>query len=485
MQETHSPQKVARSSIMYTVALVYQKILSFAYFSIIARMLGPERLGTYLFALSFAAFFSLVVDVGFVPMVIRTFAQKTEDQERRFRLFLGIRISCAVAGAALLFVSGLALGYDSTLLVLIGIASIIMLLDAFTAFFYALFRSLQNLWYESIGTAVFQTLIFCAGLIAVNRTNDLRVLLFVILLGSVWHIAYSGFLVARKAGFSSLIPIFSYSDSITWLYKAVPFFLAAGFIKAYNTIDTILIKNISGNEAVGLYSIPAKVVFTFPFVALAITAAVYPAMSNYAINSRERLQHTFTRTLELLLAISLPIAVGIYLLANEIISRIWPEFTASIAGLQILIWAVIFLYIEYPFGSLLNATGNERRNTINRGIQLTFFVALNLILIPLYGWIGAAYASLASSVLIVFLGWHKARSIISVVNKHVVISIIKLVVSSGFMAVSIIWLMRDYTFLVTIPAGATIYISMLIALRFYGEADRKWIRQVFKKGQLS
>ena len=87
----HNPKKVVRSSAIYTLALVYQKILSFTYFSIVARALGPEKLGTYIFALSFAAFFQLVVDFGFVPMAIRTFSQDDEKkQKRHFKTFFTI-----------------------------------------------------------------------------------------------------------------------------------------------------------------------------------------------------------------------------------------------------------------------------------------------------------------------------------------------------------------------------------------------------------
>ena len=485
MQELHTPQKVARSSVTYTAALVYQKILSFTYFSIVARMLGPERLGTYIFALSFAAFFSLVVDFGFVPMVIRTFAQKAEDQVRSFRIFFGIRLVAAVIGVTLLFGTGLLLQYDRTLMTLIAITAVIMVMDAFTAFFYALFRSRQNLFYESIGTVIFQTIIFGAGIFTVYRTNDLRALLAVILLGSVWHIVYTSILLKRKSGFESLKPIFNIRASRLWLHRALPFFMTAGFIKAYNTIDTILIKNISGNEAVGLYAIPAKVVFTFPFVALAITAAVYPAMSSYAVHSKERLQRTFTRTLEILLAISMPIAVGIFLLADQIVIRIWPEFSGSVLGLQILIWAVIFLYIEYPFGSLLNATGRERQNTINRGIQLLVFVLLNVFLIPRFGFLGAVYAALGSSILIVLLGWFRARVIVQIFNERMVISLIKLILASGIMGVCIMWLRIDYSFLVTIPSAAVVYGALLFAFRFYTAEDARWARQLFKKGHTS
>ncbi len=479
MPDIHHPTKVARSGLIYTGALVVQKILSFAYFSFVASALGPANLGRYTFALSFAAFFSLVVDWGFVNMAIRNFARDKEGRERAFRVLLTARLGLVLLGAAILWATALALGYDDTLLALLAVTTIIMVMDAFTAFFYTIFRAEQNLFFESIGTLVFQIIILGAGLFALTKTNDLRVLLAVIGLGSAWHIIYSGLLIKFRAKLS-LKPLFNWPAIKSALLSAMPFFLMAGFIKAYNTIDTILLKTISGDEAAGLYAIPAKVVFTFPFLALGITAAVYPAMASYAATSEERLQAIFSRTLQLLLTISLPISVGIFLLAAPIITRIWPQFGASIPALQILIWAVVFLFIEYPFGSLLNATGHEKRNTANRGIQLAVFIIMNALLIPKYGFMGAVYTALITSILIVFLGAWPARKLVVLFNKSFTIVLVKLILSAGVMGGVIIWLVGQYSFLYIIPIGAVVYCLMLLILQVYGQEDWEWLKSLKK-----
>ncbi|MBI1961582.1 MAG: flippase [Parcubacteria group bacterium] len=477
MPQTHHPKQVARSGAVYTIALVFQKILSFAYFSVLAAALGPQALGTYIFALSFAAFFSLVADFGIVPLAIRTFSQNPSRQKEYFRTFFTIRMFLAALSLAVLHGVSFALGYGSELRVLLAITSVIMVMDAFTAYFYTIFRSQQNLFYEALGTIAFQIIIFTVGLFVISKTHDLRALLLVIGAGSLFHIVFSSILIRRKAKIDFRFRI-KPGIARQWMARAMPFFLAAGFIKAYNTIDSILLKNLVGDEAVGLYAIPAKIVFTFPFVALAVTAAVYPAMSHYAVESRERLQSIFSRTLQLLLTISLPIAVGIYLLAGPIVMRIWPEFSASIPALQILIWAVVFLYVEFPFGSLLNATGNERRNTVNRGIQLTVFVALNLILIPVYGFLGAVYAALSCSVLIVFLGWVRAREIVPVFTARFVASFLKLAIASGLMGTAVHYFKDEYSFLIIIPVAAVLYGMLLLLLRAYTAEDWQWLKSV-------
>lgn len=479
MNDTHNPKNVARSGAIYTSALIIQKILSFTYFSLVARTLGPEDLGTYIFALSFAAFFSLVADFGFVPMAIRVFAQEEATQKENFKIFLSIRLITALLGIAILFSLALALGYSRELASFLIIASAIMTLDAFTAYFYTVLRARQNLFYESVGTVIFQLIVFSLGIYTISRTNDITSLLLVILAGSAFHLVYSALILSQKTdldfGFN-----FNWREIRIWFVRAAPFFLAAGFIKAYNTIDTILIKNISGDAAVGLYAIPAKIVFTFPFIALAITAAVYPAMSNYAITSRERLESIFRRTLQLLLTLSLPIAIGISMLAAPIINKIWPQFSQAIPALRILIWAVVFLYIEFPFGSLLNATRHERQNTTNRGLQLLTFVVLNIILIPKFGFLGAVYASLVGSVLIVILGYWRAQKIITIFSRRLGMNLLKIFIASGLMGLLIAWLKPALSFLIIIPLAAAVYGLLLLLLRVYSRDDWQWVKSVVR-----
>jgi len=173
--------------------------------------------------------------------------------------------------------------------------------------------------------------------------------------------------------------------------------------------------------------------------------------------------------------------VGIYLLADPIVMRIWPEFSASIPALKILIWAVVFLYVEFPFGSLLNATGHERRNTVNRGIQFTVFVALNLILIPLYGFMGAVYASLACSILIVFLGWVRSRHIVPTFTARFLASLVKITIASALMGLAVHYLRGEYSFLIIIPVAIILYGMLLLLLRAYASEDWQWLRSVVSR----
>jgi len=74
-------KSVAHNTIWLTGSLVAQKVLSFVYFAIIARQLGVEETGLYVFALAFTALFGIFADFGLTPVVIREVAKERDHSQ--------------------------------------------------------------------------------------------------------------------------------------------------------------------------------------------------------------------------------------------------------------------------------------------------------------------------------------------------------------------------------------------------------------------
>jgi O-antigen/teichoic acid export membrane protein len=106
---------------------------------------------------------------------------------------------------------------------------------------------------------------------------------------------------------------------------------------------------------------------------------------------------------------------------------------------------------------------------------------MNLILIPMYGFMGAVYSALFSSVLIVILGYLKARKVIRVFNKQVVLGILKLVISAGAMGVVVYNMKMEFSFMIVIPVAVVIYGMLLLLLRAYTADDWRWTKSVILK----
>ena len=99
--------------------------------------------------------------------------------------------------------------------------------------------------------------------------------------------------------------------------------------------------------------------------------------------SKEKLIKSYRLAIKYLLIIALPIAIGITLLSNKIILLIYgAEFADSATVLQILIWSLVFTFINSILLRLLIAIDKQKLHTLSTGICAIVNVILNFILIP-------------------------------------------------------------------------------------------------------
>ncbi|MBU4347481.1 oligosaccharide flippase family protein, partial [Patescibacteria group bacterium] len=87
---------IAKNTSYFTFALILQKVISFAYFAIIARAIGPEDLGKYYFAISFTTIFAIFIDIGLSNVLTREVAKyKNWDAQSLLSSVLAIKIPLA------------------------------------------------------------------------------------------------------------------------------------------------------------------------------------------------------------------------------------------------------------------------------------------------------------------------------------------------------------------------------------------------------
>ena len=335
---------VARNTFYLTSALVGQKLLSFVYFTLLARALGAEMIGKYTFALAFTTIFSIITDLGLTPVLIRETARAKERARELLATILWIKIFLTLAAYSAVLIAAYARGYPTLTLQLIALAGAVMVLDAFHLIFWGVLRGLQNLKYEAVGMVMGQGITLVGGIVALVLHLPLHAFLIALGLGSVWNVLYSRTVLIRQG--LSLRPRLNAQIIRTFIRYAIPFALAGIFVKVYSYIDTVLLQELKGDLEVGWYSVPYKITYAFQFFPMALSAAVYPALANTWIADKARARWIFDRAMLYAILLGLPIAFGIAALAPEIILTIYGrEFSNSILPLQISIFGLIFIFL--------------------------------------------------------------------------------------------------------------------------------------------
>ncbi|HLD27756.1 MAG TPA: flippase [Patescibacteria group bacterium] len=479
---SYGQEKIARNTGYFTLALIIQKIISFGYFSYIAVQIGAGSLGHYTFALFFTTIFAVIIDIGIANVLVREISRFKEKSQQYLSAALAIKIPLAILTYLAVAIVINLLDNPELVRQLVYLAGVVMMLDSFTLTFYAFLRGHQNLKFESIGTIVFQLILAISGIVIINLTKDLRLLILAIMAASLFNFIYSGILIKVKLGLKFFIKS-NKAVIKSILIIAVPFALAAIFTRVYGYLDTVLLNQLIDETAVGYYSIPYKITFSLQFIPMAFVASLYPAFSSYFISSRELLKETLEKAMVYLGMIAVPLTLGVIALARPLILKVYTsEFEPSILPLQILMTSIFFLFLNFPLGSLLNACNRQSRNTVHIGLVMVLNIILNVILIPRYSYVGAAAASSVSTLAMFLLQLYVARQITPFSLKFLAGRFGKIIFSGAVMYLVIVYLLPSVNFLWLVPLGAVVYFVLLYLIKgFTGQDCRALSKSLFKR----
>jgi len=473
-------QKLAKNTLYLTLASIAQKVIAFAYFSVVARYIGVEGTGSYFLALAVTGVMSVFADLGLTSVLIREVAKKGREPIEWVRNIVGIKLIAVPITLIATFIIPIFLNYDADITLLIRIAAFILVADTVTLSFYGVLRGLHSLKYEAIGIFTGQTIVAVVGSILLfTNTATIPLLIGVLLLGSTWNMFFSAFQVARKLTWKALLP--SYSMGFKPLKIALAFFLAAIFVKLYSYIDTITLSKVLGQSAVGIYAVAYKFTYAFQFLPLAFVASLYPTMSQYS-DDKDHLKKILLDAFWYMGLLGFPIVFGIFALSDQIILTVYgADYEQSIIALQILIFALIPIFLDFPVGSLLNATNRQTTKMVLMGITMLINLTANLILIPKFGVIGASIAGLISFSFLFISGFLVTRSIFKLSIIDIIKRIGGLFISSIGMAIVVIFIKEYVNIVVSIFAGAVIYISSAFMTRSFTVEHLKSIKHLLLK----
>lgn len=461
---------IAKNTSYFTLALIVQKIISFAYFMVIARALGPEDLGKYYFAISFTTIFAIFIDIGLTNVITREVAKTPEKAQKFLGSVLAVKIPLSIISflAMALFINFL--GYPELTKQLVYISSISMILDSFTLTFYAISRGFHNLSYESIGSIIFQLVILITGLFVLRENLGLIWLIATLALASVFNFLYAFILLNKKW---KVKIIFEYDKIFikSLIAITIPFSIYAIFQRLYTYLDTVFLSVLAGDKYVGIYQVPFKIIFALQFLPMAFTASLYPALSSYWHNNKEQLAITFERAMNYLIIISLPIAFGIIILADKIVLLFKSGYSEAVLPLQITMVSLVFIFLNFAVGSLLNACDKQKINTINMAVVLITSIILNIVLITNFNAVGASITVLFTNLLMFILGMRIVPKIIKYNLKSIITITLKACVSVLVMAILVFYLKALLNIFVVCLIGAAAYFISLYILGGFKKED--------------
>lgn len=405
-------KKIAENAAWLMIATTGQKAVTFVAFTAIARLVGAKITGEYFFVISITSIFVTLGDLGLTPVVIRELA--ADESRGRAALARALSLKAILVPLATFG----AIGYawltnvpPQTLLAVALAAVFVMAADSVSLIWYAALRGRRELRYEAMGMFVGQCLTAAIGVTAAFLGWGVVGLVCALAAGSLWNLAWS----IGKTYDLGIGPVAKRMPAVADLFRfALPFALAGIFVKIYSYVDSLMIRHWHGASAVGQYAVAYKLTYALQFLPLTFVAALYPGMSNAAATDKKALKPLLEGSLRLMMLASVPLATLLSALAPRLIPLLYgPAFSGAILPLQILPWVLIPIFLDFPIGSLLNATHRAGKKTTAMGITMVINVIANFFLVPRLGPTGAAVAGVISFWSLFLIGWWFIRKDVS------------------------------------------------------------------------
>lgn len=186
--------------------------------------------------------------------------------------------------------------------------------------------------------------------------------------------------------------------------------------RSFLSMDTIILGLFVSNTFIGIYEIAWNIASIFAIFGQSIQRTLFPEISSL---TNQSITDTKAKSLiELSLSYGglyiIPGLVGGILVGDVVLSIYGSEFIQGYYVLLILIVARLFYLYQSQLLGAINATGHPQMAFRVNIVFLIINLVSNVILIYLYGWIGAAIATTVAALVGLLLSYYGLRTILPV-----------------------------------------------------------------------
>jgi O-antigen/teichoic acid export membrane protein len=186
--------------------------------------------------------------------------------------------------------------------------------------------------------------------------------------------------------------------------------IAGIFVTGYVKLDQILVFELAGSHEAGLYGAAYRLLDQVQFIPISVMTTLFPLIATAYAVRLDRVRNLLQASGEYLSMASLPILAFTIVAAEPIMVLLFgPQFAAAAPALPILAGAFVSISFGYLVGNMVVILELQHRFAVYAGIGLVLNATLNVLLIPSYGFLAAAWVTLLTEVTVMSLS---ARSVL-------------------------------------------------------------------------
>ena len=386
--------KIVRNASFVSSGAIVSKILALVTLYFTSRLLGPGNFGAYNFAVVYAGYFAILADFGTTQVMIIKGAQQPENRSILFWQIAYFRSIIGLVIAGLLICSAFIVTSDVNTKRAIIISSLAIPIGNISGLLGAFFISDQMHNFKVIIETFISLAVTAFSILFLYLGYGYVTLILIGLLGVLCMVAIQ-YKYLRGHGLDKSIKI-DLNDVFIIIKVAAPFGVIIFLNNLFNRVDIVLIQNMLGANAVGVYSAAYKLMNNVAFIPGAVTSALFPVMSIMTITNPQHLGNLLKRTITVLLSIGLPIALLTTIWGADFVMLYFGDgYKGSVLPLIILGWAVPIMFINSVFIHLFYAYNWLKKIILLVLLLVAVNIGINIFLLKMIGIAGAAVATVA------------------------------------------------------------------------------------------
>lgn len=501
---------IAQQAVRLFTGTLLAKALDLALYLLLAQALGATRFGQYMFALSFTLLFNALGDLGLSTVFTREVARAPGHVREWLRACLTLKLGFSVIVLVAVPLAARFGPGGSESLVLVMPIVIGMLLNSTALLFDGLLRAAGRAGRSGMNLTLQSVAALACGALLLRLGLGPRAGAYAFLVGAIvrslsafvwsrdlWSRGALAASAAREPGCAEgegATASVNERDAVAatlapatvrygmLIREAFPLALSGIFIALYFRIDSVVLRTLRGDQAVGLYAGAYRMFEAFAMLAVTFRTVLFPFMARTADGPGGSLAVLCRKSIRLHLLFTFGVAVFFTFEAPAIVRVVLgPGYAAAAPALAILMWALPGSYMADTLLFLLTAQRRQSLGTWAVGITAAFNITLNLLLVPHLSFLGSSAATVASewlSFALLFAMFQRAApvpGIVTVVWRPIVAG----AALAAVLAATSSWVPHGIAGLAIAGVGSlAAYALVLGALGAFGQEDLALLRGV-------
>lgn len=383
---------------------LFTYICRFVITLLLARLLGAEQYGLYNLALTAITVTAALAAFGLDSALVRyiaMFARRRDDAGLWGVLQIGLSVttilSVLLSAGLFILAEPIAQGifHEPRLAPLLRVAGLIVPFLTLSNTIAAATQGFKRMQYATIARDILQPLLrltLVVGLTLVGMSAAGAVAVFGIAVGAasllLLYFLNKLFLLRRPLREGR-------RDTHEVLRFSIPVFLSDLMTTFRENIQTLILGALNTATSVGIFAVVNQINMVGSMFQSAIATASRPIISElYDQGEWQQMGRMYQTTTKWTFTVNLPLFLTAVLFSEPILSIFGKSFVAGSTALALLAWAIMADISTGMCGIILDMTGHTTLKLVNAITRLVLSLVLSFLLIPPWGVVGAAAATL-------------------------------------------------------------------------------------------